>query len=211
MPKKFAGTNSKAAEARARKSAQKEEEKIRKAAAAEDELWRDDDKNVNRKLQRKDEKERKRLEQLEKKKEIQQLHDEEMNALKSVKPTAPSKVTRHAIAANIEKPSNKTNPRRHINDEDDDGPPIEENLNRNIVDGDEARTVEEAIQILGINEQEESDKHPEKRMKAAFKKFESERLPVLKRENPNLRLTQVKQLLQKEWMKSPDNPLVQML
>ena len=51
------------------------------------------------------------------------------------------------------------------------------------------------------------DKHPEKRMKAAYEEFESIRLPQLKSENPNLKLSQHKQMLRKEWMKCPDNPL----
>ena len=51
------------------------------------------------------------------------------------------------------------------------------------------------------------DKHPEKRMKAAYEEFESVRLPQLKSENPNLRLSQLKQMLRKEWLKHPDNPL----
>ena len=46
-------------------------------------------------------------------------------------------------------------------------------------------------------------------MKAAYEEFESERLPELKRENPNLRLSQLKQMLRKEWMKSPKNPFNQ--
>jgi hypothetical protein len=50
------------------------------------------------------------------------------------------------------------------------------------------------------------DSHPEKRMKAAYQTFEDENLPKLKQENPSLRLSQLKQLLKKEWMKSPDNP-----
>ena len=52
-----------------------------------------------------------------------------------------------------------------------------------------------------------ADKHPEKRMKAAYEEFESVRLPELKAENPNLRLSQLKQMLRKEWLKHPNNPL----
>ena len=44
-------------------------------------------------------------------------------------------------------------------------------------------------------------------MKAAYEEFENERLPQLKSENPNFRLSQLKQLLRKEWMKHPKNPL----
>ena len=53
----------------------------------------------------------------------------------------------------------------------------------------------------------EIDKHPEKRMKAAFEDFEKVRLPELKTENPTLRLSQLKQLLRKEWQKHPTNPI----
>ena len=53
MPKKFKGENSKAAEARARKEAQKNELDQRKKQQLEDEYWKDDDKHVVKKLQRK--------------------------------------------------------------------------------------------------------------------------------------------------------------
>lgn len=52
MPKKF-GSNTKAAEARERKEAAKFAEKERKEREAEDALWKDDDKHVARKQQRK--------------------------------------------------------------------------------------------------------------------------------------------------------------
>jgi len=53
------------------------------------------------------------------------------------------------------------------------------------------------------------DKHPEKRLKAAYAAFEAENLPRLRAENPSIRLSQVKQLMNKEWMKSSDNPINQ--
>lgn len=51
------------------------------------------------------------------------------------------------------------------------------------------------------------DKHPEKRMKAAYTSYEATRLAELKAENPSLRLSQMKQMIFKEWQKSPENPL----
>lgn len=72
----------------------------------------------------------------------------------------------------------------------------------------DARTVEEAIDVLTVS-QDSADKHPEKRLKAAFAAFEERELPRLKAENPNLRLSQLKQLLRKEWMKSPEHPMNQ--
>ena len=55
----------------------------------------------------------------------------------------------------------------------------------------------------------ELDMHPEKRMKAAFRAYEEQRLPILKAENPNMRLSQIKQMLKKDWMKAEENPMVQ--
>lgn len=46
-------------------------------------------------------------------------------------------------------------------------------------------------------------------MKAAFLKYEEENLPILKQENPNMRMSQLKQMLKKDWMKSPENPMNQ--
>lgn len=55
---------------------------------------------------------------------------------------------------------------------------------------------------------ERLDRHPERRVKSAYAAFEERELPILKAENPGLRLTQLKQQLQKTWKKSPENPMV---
>lgn len=55
----------------------------------------------------------------------------------------------------------------------------------------------------------EIDRHPERRMKAAYASFEEQMMPIIKEQNPTLRLSQLKQILKKEWMKSPENPLNQ--
>jgi hypothetical protein len=55
----------------------------------------------------------------------------------------------------------------------------------------------------------EIDRHPERRMKAAYLSFEERTMPILKDQNPTLRLSQLKQLLRKEWMKSTENPFNQ--
>lgn len=57
----------------------------------------------------------------------------------------------------------------------------------------------------------EIDRHPEKRMKAAYASFEEKMMPVIKEQNPTLRLSQLKQILRKEWIKSTENPLNQKL
>ena len=73
----------------------------------------------------------------------------------------------------------------------------------------EARTVDEAIDLLSVSAQGKVDKNPEKRLKAAYAAFEERELPRLKAENFNLRQSQLKQQLRKEWMKSPENPMNQ--
>ncbi|KAK3579909.1 hypothetical protein CHS0354_012450 [Potamilus streckersoni] len=210
MPKKFKGENSKAAEARARKEAKNEEERLKKEQEAEDEFWRDDDKQVVKKQQRKEEKEKKRLEQLERKKELQKLHDEEMEQLKSKRSASQNdKMTRAEISANLERQRlEEEQARKKKEKESHLEVDLDENINRVVTEGDEARTVEDAISVLSV-QSPSVDKNPEKRLKAAYKAFEDANLPNLKQENPNLRLSQLKQMLRKDWMKSADNPLNQ--
>lgn len=64
---------------------------------------------------------------------------------------------------------------------------------------------------MGVSSVSETaaDRHPEKRLKAAFKAYEAEHLPQIKAENPSMRLSQWKQLLFNQWKKSPENPLNQ--
>lgn len=140
--------------------------------------------------------------------------DEEESKLKGK--TTAAKVTRSEIASLQEKEAEKrkaaTSKLAKKNVTVDDAP-LEENVNQLVANtlaaegGIEARNVEDAISVLSVNDKQES--HPERRLKAAYAQFEEERLPVLKAENPNMRLSQIKQLLRREWLKSPDNPLNQ--
>ncbi|XP_077390934.1 coiled-coil domain-containing protein 124 [Festucalex cinctus] len=211
MPKKFQGENSKAATARARKAEAKAVADARKKQEEDDALWQETDKHVLKKEQRKDDKERKRIELLERKKESQRLLDEEIASIKGKSQKeggSGGKVTRAQIEEAIQsapqpqqlKPKDKS----HLEIA------LEENINRIIQEEGtvEARTIEDAIAVLSIAP-EDLDRHPERRMKAAFTSYEEVNLPRLKIENPNMRLSQLKQLLKKEWMKSPENPLNQ--
>ncbi|XP_032381014.1 coiled-coil domain-containing protein 124 [Etheostoma spectabile] len=214
MPKKFQGENSKAATAKARKAEAKAVEDARKKQQEEDALWQETDKHVLKKGQRKDEKEKRRLELLERKKENQRLLDEESSSIKgrAQREAGPGgKVTRAQIDEVLQnelkqqqelelKPKEKS----HLEI------PLEENVNRIILDEGtvEARTIEDAIAVLSTGP-EDLDHHPERRMKAAFAAYEEANMPRLKQENPNMRLSQLKQMLKKEWMKSPENPLNQ--
>ncbi|PWA28597.1 hypothetical protein CCH79_00013495, partial [Gambusia affinis] len=212
MPKKFQGENSKAATAKARKAEAKAVADARKKKEEEDALWEETDKHVLKKEQRKDDKEKRRLELLERKKENQRLLDEENARIKGKaqkEAAAAGKVTRaqiQEILQNDQQQELEIKPKEKSHLET----PLEENINRVIAEEGsmEARTIEEAISVLSTGP-EDLDRHPERRMKAAFTAFEEANMPRLKIENPNMRLSQLKQQLKKEWGKSPENPLNQ--
>lgn len=51
------------------------------------------------------------------------------------------------------------------------------------------------------------DRHPEKRMKAAYKEYETKHMPQLKVEFPGLRLSQLREMCYRNFQKSPANPM----
>lgn len=214
MPKKFVGENSKAVAARARKSAAREEEAAKKQKQLEDEYWKDDNKHVVRKQQRKDEQVKKKQELQDKKAESKALAEKEMNSIQITKKQPITKITQAQIQSENEKrrlaalKSTVGGVTKTVETQEE--APLEENLNRLLPTACDARTVEDAIAVLNVKETE-VDRHPEKRMKAAYAVFEETHLPQLKAENPSLRLTQLKQMLFKEWTKSPENPMNQTL
>ena len=98
----------------------------------------------------------------------------------------------------------KAKPAKEVSEEEE----IPENVNRLVVQGEVARTVDEAIKVLSISDNpSDVDRHPERRLKAAWAAFEEKNIPRLRNENPNMRLSQVKQMLHREWLKSPENPM----
>uniref|UniRef100_A0A914C9C4 HMG box domain-containing protein n=1 Tax=Acrobeloides nanus TaxID=290746 RepID=A0A914C9C4_9BILA len=216
MPKKFAGENTKATVARERKNAAQVEKQTKAAQAKEDAYWADDDKNVLRKQQRKEEEEKKRQQALQRKQELKAMHDEEINSISSsgkAKTTTPHKVTRAVIESNREAQEKlrlEEEERRRLEEKRIEplAPEVEVNINQLDPDALNARNVEDAIKALTV-EESSVDRHPEKRMKAAYTAFEDRNMPRLKEEHPTLRLSQLRQILKKEWQKSPENPLNQ--
>ncbi|KRZ89591.1 Coiled-coil domain-containing protein [Trichinella sp. T8] len=225
MPKKWIGENSKAVAARNRKQeAQKIKQELQQKEI-EDSLWQEHNKNVLKKLERKEDRERKKQEIAQRKQENRLLLEKEMEQLKG-KCTTATKVTRASIAAFQEKEKKKLPNKGKIvilfrigyyvmqiiynlaenkcvtlND-------LEKNVNHLTVEGEEARTVDDAIMILN-DKMTKVDLHPEKRMRAAFAAFQERNLPLLKKENPTLRQSQLMQMLKKEWQKSAENPMNQ--
>lgn len=219
MPKKL-NTNPKAQEARERKEAVKVETRNKAAQAADAVAWADQGQSAAEK--RAADKEKKRLEDLAKReaKRIAQLRDEaEMKSVKQVK-VNPHKITLSQIQTTFGKQQQKEAEERAAEQEmlkQNLLKPIElsENLNRTEEDTIAARSVDEAIMALAAasigpaGNQTAEDRHPEKRLKAAFRAYEEANWDTLKRENPTLKFSQLKDLLFRQWQKSPDNPLNQ--
>jgi hypothetical protein len=53
------------------------------------------------------------------------------------------------------------------------------------------------------------EKHPERRFKNALKEFEEREIKNFRAQYPGLRLSQLKEIMYKEFQKSPDNPFNQ--
>lgn len=171
--------------------------------------WNDEDKSLAKKLDRKQEEERKKAELLRKKAEAKALLEEEEKSIKTAGKIPQAKMTRAQIEKEVEQRNKNieklNNPPKPVEPK---VAPIEENLNRVMADVHVASSVEQAISVLKVADAEE-DRHPEKRMKAAFKAYEESQLPSIKAQNPSLKLSQLKQIIFKNWQKSPENPLNQ--
>lgn len=78
-----------------------------------------------------------------------------------------------------------------------------------------ASGIDDALEALALTGKDagvsskDIDRHPERRVKAAFAAYEEKRTPELRKENPGLRLQQIKNLVFKEFQKSPENPMNQ--
>ena len=136
---------------RARKNEKETAEKERKAREIEDAKWKDDDKQLAKKQAKKEDQERKRLEALEKKKEAKQLLDQEEAEMKSQQ-IKKSGQTQKLSRAQIREEAAKREAiaRGKVNQEVNThlSTPLQENINRVKVEGVEARTVDEALNVL---------------------------------------------------------------
>ncbi|KAJ8953206.1 hypothetical protein NQ314_007391 [Rhamnusium bicolor] len=185
MPKKFATENTKAVAARERKKQAKDEATVKKQKEIDEAYWKDNDKQIQKKQQKKEAEEKKRQEALLRKAEAKALLEKEMDEVskKSFKPPPPSKITRAQISARVVT-EHKVKEKEEKKIETHLDVPLVENINRLQIEGEEARNIDEAISILS-SKPEDIDKHPEKRMKAAYNAFEERRLKELKLEHPS--------------------------
>jgi len=213
-----------AAEREREKKASSRAEAVRKA---EDAKWVDDgDKSRKARESRLAERESKADEQARKQREKADLvraEEEEATRIGKNKKMGPAKVKQSDIRisalSGITLPNKKKTPTSSRQESSSDlvhDQPLVPNLNRE-ASLEEARTgvkteiatgTAEAISALcAVLGDMKIDAHPEKRMKAAHLAFEERRLKELLVEKPGLKRSQYKDLIFKEWQKSPENPM----
>lgn len=208
MGKSF-GVNSKAKEGRERKAAQKETKKREEQKRSEEKEAKEWEvgakvkttKQLNEE-RRKEEKERQKIE----KERILAAEDQELSKIKPLKPlksTPPSKL-QAGVSLSATASTSLPHP-INVLETSDDFPSYS------------ASNIEDAIFLLeataqtrkGAHPSKGLERHPERRAKAAYMVFESRELARLKAEFPSLRLSQLRERVQRLWEKAPENPFNQ--
>ncbi|GAN10817.1 conserved hypothetical protein [Mucor ambiguus] len=181
MAKKSINTKVEAANNRkAGSRAEKEQQKRAEMEAKEDAKWAKGAK----KNDKKEVEAEKKAAALAKKLEKQKLLDEEEKALN--KPKAPkANYTKKSVFTTEKTPAKKSAVPTALYDED------------------------EPKKTKPILTEKDVEKHPERRFKNALKEFEEREIKNYRAQYPGLRLSQLKEIMYKEFQKSPDNPFNQ--
>ncbi|KAL3843331.1 hypothetical protein ACJIZ3_000734 [Penstemon smallii] len=226
MPKKM-GVNSKAEEARARRSATEADRKDRDAREKEEQYWREAEGAKSRAAKKREEEAEKRAESAAKKAEARRLAEQEEKELEKSMKKPDKKAARVSVPvpkvteaelmrrkeeehATLKRRAEEEKKKQTRTADEEEYEKMVSVVNTNRDDSViEARSVEDAIARMTVADALPVDKHPEKRLKASFKAFEEAELPRLKEDKPGLTHNQYKDMIWKLWKKSPDNPLNQ--
>jgi len=209
------GGNAKKESGRAKKAeneAKKKEEAAAEKEKKEAESWKDTD--VKGAKAAKEEKEQKRKAELARKAENARLLAEEEAAAPSKVKTAPKASGKKPAAQKPAGPG-AIAAGGGVGDLDDKGKGKEEEAESYAATGidnalDLLEVVTAKMDKASVGQQAAGiEKHPERRYKAAFEAYQERELPNLKADHPGLRLQQYKDLLHKQFQKSPDNPFNQ--
>ncbi|KAI3403681.2 hypothetical protein KGF56_003499 [Candida oxycetoniae] len=196
MAKKQAGENSKKAAGNARKAEQankKKHEVLEQLEQEESSKWEQGSKKSNKKQE---EEQFKREEAARKKQEREAL----LAAEEASMPSKPVSQKQRGAAKVAAKRSGKIDDFLDFNK---DTPELS------------ATGLDNALEALALTGKDSGvsskdiDRHPERRVKAAYNAYEEKRLPEIRKENPGLRLQQIKNLVFREFQKSSENPMNQ--
>ncbi|CAO3640198.1 unnamed protein product [Mucor fragilis] len=177
------GVNTKVEAANNRKAgskAEKEQQKRAETEAKEDAKWaKGAKKNDKKELDAE-----KKAAALAKKLEKQKILEEEERALNKPKAPKPN-YTKKSIFTTEKTPAKKSAVPTSLYEED------------------------EPKKTKPILTEKDIEKHPERRFKNALKEFEEREIKNYRAQYPGLRLSQLKEIMYKEFQKSPDNPFNQ--
>ncbi|KDR81940.1 hypothetical protein GALMADRAFT_240270 [Galerina marginata CBS 339.88] len=209
------GGNAKKESGRAKKAeneAKKQEQTAVEKEKKEVDKWTD--KDVKGGKAKQEDKEEKRKADLARKAENARLLAEEEAAVSAVKPKAPASKKKAAgkdvkpagpgaIAAGGELEEGSSNPKAN-----EPAPEVESYSATGIDNAlDLLEVVTAKMDKASVGQQAANiEKHPERRFKAALEAYSERELLKVKEEHPGLRLQQYKDLLYKQFQKSPDNP-----
>ncbi|KAL6452413.1 adh NAD-dependent alcohol dehydrogenase [Candida maltosa Xu316] len=196
MAKKQSGENSKKAQGNARKAEQaskKKQEALDRLEQEEASKWDEGSKKGNKK---KEDEQFKKEEAARKKAERDAL----LAAEEASMPSKPTKAKNRGAEKVAQRRTGKIDDFLDFNK---DIPELS------------ASGLDSALEALALTSQcggvsnKDIDRHPERRVKAAYNAYEEKRLAEVRKENPGLRLNQIKNLIFKEFQKSPENPMNQ--
>lgn len=205
------GTNSKAEAGRERKAAHKELKKLEQQRKKEEEETREWEKGAKTKSTKQVIEEAKRAEKLQKKQEKERLEALEAAELEKYRPPHRHTTDRGGKAdlGQAQKPPSREGP--FVASLHEEARAVGEETLRPTYS---ASNIDDALFLLEASSSSASssqkvERHPERRVKAAFAAYEAREMPRLKAEFPHLRLSQLKQKLFEGWQKAPENPFNQ--
>eukprot|EP00897_Mesotaenium_endlicherianum_P010402 jgi/Mesen1/9390/ME000613S08763 len=224
MPKKV-GVNSKAEEARLRKEAASSDKAEKDLKAKEEAAWKDEG-GKSKAAKKKEEDAERRAEAASKKLEAKRLAEAEEKELAAIVKKPATKAVGKSAAPKVTAAELALMKEKEMKQREAEGAAVEKRKTRTadateyerLVSGEntnrqetlvDARSVGDALSQIQVSEGSTPDKHPERRLKASFKAFEETELARLRSEKPGMTLTQYKDLIWKDWKKSPLNPMNQ--
>uniref|UniRef100_A0AC35TU95 Coiled-coil domain-containing protein n=1 Tax=Rhabditophanes sp. KR3021 TaxID=114890 RepID=A0AC35TU95_9BILA len=209
MGKSFNGENTRARVSNKAKQAEKNAiENEKKVKAKEDASWEDD--LTAKRMKKKAMEEAKKHLAEEKKKEAKILYDLEMSKISIKESESAAKVTRHHILLESEKKDEEKQEHEHkmMKKRGKITIPsvVEENLNGIVTEDVWTGNTDNALEVLSFGGSSTTlDVVP--KLPMTYDQFETAKLPSYKSSMPTFRVSQMRHLIKKEWMKSPDNPM----
>eukprot|EP00697_Spironema_sp_BW2_P013136 gnl/Spiro4/3027_TR1490_c0_g1_i1.p2 gnl/Spiro4/3027_TR1490_c0_g1~~gnl/Spiro4/3027_TR1490_c0_g1_i1.p2 ORF type:complete len:239 (-),score=75.40 gnl/Spiro4/3027_TR1490_c0_g1_i1:195-866(-) len=208
--------NQKAVAANERKAKQKNDREAEASHREEEAFWQDVSASETSKRDKaRAEAEARKREADQRRAETKRLMEEENAQLNAIKPTRAAKLTLaeiHALEAAERQKRDEALSARSVSEAEYNRAIEAHSAHVNRDDSIKGSGVEGALSALSVLEQprpQDLERHPERRMKAAFAAFCDREMPRIRAEQPGLNRKQYLGRLHAEFKNSPDNPMNQ--